>query len=188
VLETADFTRASPGEFVAGWNAGTSIVQSSRAGLGESLEYRHLLWGSNSAGLLYSRTPTDSELHVPQSALIPQRYVDSWSITRNEFDLLFTHQLKWEARGRISPYGAAGAGGIMLNGGKSESGFDKQFAYVAGGGADIKIPFRIRLRLGMTTDILKASTYGDVTYRSSWTMMAEPRIGFVIPLGMPERD
>jgi hypothetical protein len=174
----ADFTRQSPGEFVSGWNAGTKIVQSSRAGIGQSLEYRRSLWGNNSAGLSYARTPTDSKL------ILPQNSYDIWPITRNEFDLLYTRRLKPLGRGWLSPYGAAGAGAILLNG-KSESGLDRQFAYVVGGGGDIKIPYRLRLRIGMTMDILKASTYSDTTYRSSWTTIVEPRIGFVVPLGMP---
>ena len=177
----ADFTRPSPGAFVSGWNAGTNITQTSRAGVGGSLEYRYALRGNNSADLLYSRTPTNSKLVLPANS------EDIWPISRNEFDLLFTHRLRPLLHGLFSLYGAAGAGGILLNGGKTESGFDKQFAFVAGGGGDIRVAYRLRLRVGLTTDFLKASTYSDITYRSSWTSMAEPRIGFVVPLGMTER-
>jgi hypothetical protein len=180
-LTVADFTRPSPGDFVSGWNAGTKITQFSRAGVGQSLEYRYLLRGNTSAGLLYSRTPTDSKLVVPNSS------PDIWPITRNEFDVLLTQEMKPLMHGLFSPYGTAGAGAIVLNGGKSESGLDAQFAWVAGGGADIRISYRIRLRIGCTADILKASTFSDPTYRSSWTAMAEPRIGFVLPLSWRSR-
>ncbi len=177
----ADFTRPSPGQFVSGWNAGTKITQTSRAGVGQSLEYRYALLANSSVGLLYSRTPTDSKLIVPSSS------PDIWPITRNEFDLLFTHRTKPLEHGIFSPYGSAGAGAIVLDGGKSESGLDGQFAWVAGGGADFRISRRISLRIGLTADILRASTYSDPTYRSSWTVMAEPKIGFVLPITWPER-
>lgn len=179
-FETADFTRPSPGKFVSGWNAGTNIVQASRAGMGQSLEYRRSFRGNNSVGLLYTRTPTDSKL------ILPQNSYDIWPISRNEFDLLYTRRLKPFSRRWLSPYGTAGAGAILLDG-KKASGLDRQFAYVVGGGGDFRMPHRIRLRVGVTTDVLKASTYSDVTYRSSWTVMAEPRIGFVVPLGWPAR-
>jgi hypothetical protein len=182
VFTVADFTKPSPGEFVSGWNAGTHIVQTNRAGIGQSLEYRRWLWGSNGGSLVYTRTPTDSKLSLPGNAF------DIWPITRSEFDLLFTRQLTHLASRRFSPYGQAGAGAIVLNGGKTESGLDRQFAYVAGAGADFKMPWRARLRIGFTTDFLKASTYSDQTYRSSWTAMVSPRIGFVLPIGRPAGD
>jgi hypothetical protein len=182
VSTVADFTKPSPGEFVSGWNAGTHIVQTNRAGIGQSLEYQRWLWGSNSGSLVYTRTPTNSKLSLPGNSF------DIWPITRSEFDLLFTRQLTRLASRRFSPYGQAGAGAIVLNGGKTESGLNGQFAYVAGAGADIKVPWRARLRIGLTTDFLKAPTYSDRTYRSSWTAMASPRIGFVLPIGRPAGD
>lgn len=180
----ADFSRASTGEFVAGWNAGTTITQGSSARIGESFEYRFALPRNNSVGLLYTCTPTNAKLFVPRSELIPQRYVVSWPVTRNEFDLLFTRRLKPHLRGILSPYVAGGGGAILLDG-KAASGLDKQGAFVFGGGGDIRIASRLRLRIGLTTDILKASTYSDRAYRSSWTTVAEPRIGLVVPLGSP---
>lgn len=180
----ADFTRTSPGKFVAGWNAGTTITQGASARVGESFEYRLALPRSSSVGLLYSRTPTNAKLFVPQSELIPQRYVVSWPVTRNEFDLLYTYRLKPHLHGVLSPYVTGGGGAILLDG-KAASGLDKQGAFVFGGGGDIRIAYRLRLRAGLTTDILKASTYSDRAYRSSWTTVAEPRIGIVVPLGSP---
>jgi hypothetical protein len=177
----ASFTRPSPGEFVSGWNAGTRITQASRAGVGQSLEYRYFLRGNSSAGLLYSRTPTDSKLIVPGSPL------NIWPLSRNEFDLLFTRRLRPLAHGILLPYGAAGGGAIVLNGGASESGLDRQAAFVAAGGGDIRVSRQLRLRIGLTADILKASTYSDPTYRSSWTVMAQPKVGFVLPWGAAAR-
>lgn len=182
VFTVADFTKSSPGEFVSGWNAGTHIVQASRAGVGQSLEYRRLLWGNNSGSFVYTRTPTDSKLILPGNSF------DIWPITRSELDLLFTRPLKRPASHGFSPYVSAGAGAIVLNGGKSESGLDRQFAFVLGAGQDVAVASRFRLRIGFTADILKASTYSDQTYRSSWTAMAVPRIGLVMPIGRPARD
>jgi hypothetical protein len=175
---TANITRPSAGRFVAGWNAGTDIVQASRAGIGTSLEFRRWVGRGFSAGLLYSRTPTNSKLLVPGCPPL------IWAISRNEFDVLLTRQFKPVISGKIAPYATAGGGAILLDG-NAASGLDRQVAYVVGGGSDLKIPLGMRMRVGLTTDILKASTYSDVTYRSSWTTMVEPRFGFVIPLGLP---
>jgi hypothetical protein len=41
------------------------------------------------------------------------------------------------------------------------------------------------LRAGFTVDSFKASTYSDPTYRSTGTIMVEPRIGLVWGLGLP---
>jgi hypothetical protein len=133
-LAVADFTQPSAGKFVSGWNAGTHITQASRAGIGGSFEYRFWLGNGFAAGLLYTGTPTNSKLTMPDHSVV------SWPISRNEIDLLLTRELKTVARRRISPYVTAGGGAIVLNGGKTESGLDRQAAFIVGGGGDIKHP------------------------------------------------
>jgi hypothetical protein len=87
----------------------------------------------------------------------------------------------------LVPYVTAGAGAIALNGGSGPtgSGWDRQAALVGGAGSDVRLTRLITLRAGFTVDSFKALTYSDPTYRSTGTIMVEPRIGLVWGLGLP---
>jgi hypothetical protein len=172
---TAAITKPSPGQFnyylKQSW-------QSNGTGWGNSAEYRMRIRGGNYGGFLFSDTPTNGTIYVPGKAPF------SWPVRRYEFDVLWTHEFAG-VHGRAAPYVASGAGAIALNGGPSESGWDKQAALVAGAGSDVKLARFLTMRVGFTVDSLKASTYGDRDYRSSGTIMVEPRIGFVWGIGTP---
>jgi hypothetical protein len=172
---TAAITKPSPGQFSyyreQSW-------QSNGTGWGNSAEYRMRIRGGNYGGILFSDTPTNGTLYVSGKEPF------SWSIRRYEFDVLWTHEFAW-VRGRAALYVASGAGAIALNGGAAESGWDKQAAFVAGAGSDVRLARFITMRVGFTIDSLKASTYGDRDYRSNGTIMVEPRIGFVWGIGAP---
>jgi hypothetical protein len=101
---------------------------------------------------------------------------------RYEFDLLWTHEFAPVHR-RVVPYLASGVGAIALNGYSNESGWDGQAALVAGAGSDVRLSRLITLRAGFTVDGLKASTYSDRRYTSAYTVVVEPRIGFVYDFG-----
>jgi len=172
---TAAITKPSPGQFNY---LNEKVWQSSGTGWGKAAEYRMKIRGNNYGGLLFSDTPTNGTLYVPGQKPF------SWPVRRYEFDMLWTHEFEplWR---RAAPYVTSGAGAIALNGGPTESGWDKQGALVTGAGSDIRLARFVTMRVGFTLDWLKASTYSDRTYRASGTVMAEPRIGFVWGLGMP---
>lgn len=169
-------TKPSPGVF--NYPIPMKAWQANGTGWGRSAEYRRRLWGRNFAGLLYSDTPTNSTLYVPRQKPF------TWPMHRYEIDVLWTREFATIAN-RLTPYLTSGGGGIALNGYSNESGWDKQAALVAGAGSDVRISRFITLRAGFTLDTLKASTYSDRFYTSRWTVMVEPRIGFVWALGMP---
>lgn len=175
VYTTAAITKPSPGQFsyysFRAW-------QTNGTGWGRSAEYRMRIRGRNFGGMLFSDTPTNATLYLPGSKPF------TWSIRRYEFDALWTHEFA-QVRRRAVPYITSGAGAIVLDGGASESGLDRQAALVAGAGSDLMLTRRITMRLGFTVDALKASTYSDRHYRASDTVMVEPRIGFVWGFGMP---
>jgi hypothetical protein len=87
----------------------------------------------------------------------------------------------------VVPYVTSGAGAVALNGGSTgtHSGWDRQAALVGGAGSDVRLSRLITLRAGFTMDSLKASTYSDPSYRSTATIMVEPRIGLVWGFGLP---
>jgi hypothetical protein len=152
--------------------------QSNATGWGRSAEFRTKMWGRNCGGLLFSDTPTNGTLYVSGQKPF------SWPIRRYEYDVLWTHEFA-TVRKRAVPYVTGGVGAIALNGGATESGWDKQAAWVGGAGSDVRLARFVTMRVGFTLDSLKASTYSDRTYRSSNTVMVEPRIGFVWGFGMP---
>lgn len=175
VFTTAAITKPSSGKFSYYTVTGS---QTNATGWGRSAEYRRRIRGRNYGGLLFSDTPTNGTLYVP--GLKPF----SWPARRYEFDVLVTHEFA-TLRHRTTPYLTAGTGAIALNGGSSESGWDGQSAFVAGAGSDLRLSRLVTMRAGFTLDTLKASTYGDRQYRSSRTVMVEPRIGFVWGFGLP---
>lgn len=147
---------------------------------GRSAEYRTKIRGRNYGGILFSDTPTNSTLYVPGQEL------SSWPIHRYEFDVLWTHVFA-PVHHRVVPYVTSGAGAIALNGGSTgiHSGWDRQAALVGGAGSDVRLSRLITLRAGFTMDLFKASTYSDRNYRSTRTIMVEPRIGLVWGFGLP---
>lgn len=170
-------TKPSPGQ--ANGYSGT-IWQTNRTGWGKSAEYRRKIRGRNYGGILFSNTPTNSTIYVPGQ----ERY--SWPMQRYEFDVLWTHEFA-PVRHRVVPYVTSGAGAIALNGGSTgvHSGWDRQVALVGGAGSDVRLSRFITCRAGFTVDSFKASTYSDPTYRSTRTVMVEPRIGLVWGFGWP---
>ena len=165
-------TKPSPGQSIYGVKA----WQTNGTGWGTSAEYRMKIRGRNYGGILFSDTPTNSTLYLPGPF--------SWPIRRYEFDVLWTHEFA-PVRHRVVPYVTSGAGAIALNGGSTESGWDRQAALVGGAGSDVRLSRHITLRAGFTLDSFKASTYSDPTYRSTGTIMVEPRIGLVWGFGLP---
>ena len=168
-------TKPSPGQF---HYVNLDCWQTNGTGWGRSVEYRTRIAGRNYGGLLFSDTPTNSTLYLPRQPPF------TWAIRRFEFDVLWTHQFA-PLLHRVVPYITSGAGAIALNGGSSESGWDRQAALVAGAGGDVHLSRLITLRAGFTMDWLKAPTYSDTTYRSTGTVMVEPRIGLVWGFGLP---
>lgn len=173
---TGAITKPSTGRF-SYWPQKT-IWQTNGTGWGHAAEYRMRVRGENYAGVLFSDTPTNSTLYVPGQKPF------TWSIHRYECDFLWTRQFIW-LHGKALPYVSGGTGAILLNGGRSESGWDGQGAIVGGAGTDARLSRLVTLRLGFTLDSLRASTYSDRSYRSSWTVMVEPRAGIVWNFGMP---
>ena len=171
---TGSITKPSPGQSIYGVKA----WQTNGTGWGTSAEYRMKIRGRNYGGILFSDTPTNSTLYLPGPF--------SWPIRRYEFDVLWTHEFA-PVRHRVVPYVTAGAGAIALNGGSTgiHSGWDRQAALVGGAGSDVRLSRLITLRAGFTMDSFKASTYSDRTYRSTGTIMVEPRIGLVWGFGLP---
>ena len=170
-------TKPSPGQSIYG----VKLWQTNGTGWGKSAEYRRKIRGRNYGGILFSDTPTNSTLYVPGQ----DRY--SWPIHRYEFDVLWTHEFA-PVRHRVVPYVMSGAGAIALNGGHggpNDSGWDRQAALVGGAGSDMRLSRHITLRAGFTMDSFKASTYSDRHYRSTGTVMVEPRIGLVWGFGVP---
>ena len=167
-------TKPSPGQSIYG----VKSWQTNGTAWGRSAEYRMKIRGRNYGGILLSDTPTNSTLYLPGPF--------SWPIRRYEFDVLWTHEFA-PVRHRVVPYVTAGAGAIALNDGSTgiHSGWDRQAALVGGAGTDVRLSRLITLRAGFTMDSLKASTYSDPTYRSTGTIMVEPRIGLVWGFGLP---
>jgi hypothetical protein len=170
-------TKPSPGQSIYG----VKSWQTNGTGWGRSAEYRMKIRGRNYGGILFSDTPTNSTLYLPR-----QEPFISWPIRRYEFDVLWTHEFA-PVRHRLVPYVTSGAGAIALNGGSTgiHSGWDRQAALVGGAGSDVRLSRRITLRAGFTMDSFKASTYSDPTYRSTGTVMVEPRAGLVWGFGLP---
>ena len=173
---TSSITKPSPGLF--NYPIPMKAWQTNGTGWGRSVEYRKKIWGRNFGGLLYSDTPSNGTLYVPRKMPF------TWPVRRYEFDILWTHEFA-QARHRVVPYLASGVGAIALNGHANQSGWDGQAALVAGAGSDIQLTRLITLRAGFTLDGLKASTYSDQRYRSDYTVVVEPRIGFVWDFGFP---
>jgi hypothetical protein len=169
-------TKPSPGA-----SPTTTEWQTNGTGWRISAEYRRKIRGRNYGGILFSDTPTNSTLYLPRQAPFI-----SWPIRRYEFDVLWTHEFA-PVRHRLVPYVTSGAGAIALNGGSTgiHSGWDRQAALVGGAGSDVRLSRRITLRAGFTMDSFKASTYSDPTYRSTGTVMVEPRAGLVWGFGLP---
>jgi hypothetical protein len=173
---TASITKPSPGQFE--YAIREKAWQTNGTGWGHSAEYRMKIRGGNYGGILFSDTPTNATLYVPGQ----KPY--TWPMRRYEFDVLWTYQFT-PVHHRVVPYVTSGAGAIALNGGSTESGWDAQAALVAGAGSDVRLWRLVTMRVGFTVDSLKASTYSDQRYRSTGTVMVEPRIGFVWGLGVP---
>ena len=173
---TGSITKPSPGQTIYG----LKLWQTNGTGWGKSAEYRRKIRGRNYGGILFSDTPTNSTLYFPRQQSL------TWLMRRYEFDVLWTHEFA-PVRHRVVPYVTSGAGAIVLNGGSTgtHSGWDRQAAFVGGAGGDVHLSRLITLRAGFTMDSLKASTYSDRTYRSTRTVMVEPRIGLVWGFGLP---
>ena len=171
---TGSITKPSPGQTIYG----LKLWQTNGTGWGKSAEYRRKIRGRNYGGILFSDTPTNSTLYVSGQEL------SFWPIHRYEFDVLWTHEFA-PVRHRVVPYVTSGAGAIALDGGSTESGWDRQAALVGGAGSDVRLSRLITLRAGFTMDSFKASTYSDRHYRSTDTVMVEPRIGLVWDFGLP---
>ena len=169
-------TKPSPGQSISG----VKSWQTNDTGWGTSAEYRMKIRGRNYGGILFSDTPTNATFHLP----IGEGF--SWPICRYEFDVLWTHEFA-PVRHRVVPYVTSGAGAIALDGGSAgiHSGWDRQAALVGGAGSDVRLSRRTTLRAGFTMDSFKASTYSDRNYRSTSTIMVEPRIGLVWGFGLP---
>jgi hypothetical protein len=171
---TGSITKPSAGQSIYG----VKSTQTNGTGWGTSAEYRRKIRGRNYGGILFSDTPTNGTLYVQNQGQF------SWPIRRYEFDVLWTHEFA-PVRHRVFPYVTSGAGAIALNGGRTASGWDRQAALVGGAGGDVHLTRLITLRVGFTMDSFKASTYSDPTYRSTGTIMVEPRIGLVWGFGSP---
>jgi len=175
---TVAITKPSPGQF--NYDSIVKAWQTNGTGWGKSAEYRRKIWRKNYGGILYSDTPTNATLYMPGQKPF------SWPLHRYEFDVLWTHEFA-PVRHRAVPYVTSGAGAIALDGtgGLVKSGWDRQAAFVAGAGGDVRLSRVITMRAGFTVDLFKASTYSDGFYHGSATVMVEPRIGFVWALGLP---
>lgn len=174
---TSAITKPSPGVFE--YRIPVRAWQTNGTGLGRSVEYRRRIWGRNFAGLLFSDTSTNATLYVPH------QWPYTWPMRRYEFDVLWTREFAPVVHHRVVPYISSGGGAIALNGHSNESGWDAQSALVGGAGSDLRLWHLITLRAGFTVDGLKASTYSDRRYSSRYTVMVEPRIGFVWAFGFP---
>jgi hypothetical protein len=175
---TVSITKPSPGQY--DYASVLKDWQTNGTGWGTSAEYRRKIRRKNYGGILYSDTPTNSTLY--ESGQKPF----SWPIHRSEFDLLLTHEFA-PVHHRIIPYVTSGAGVMVFDGnlGSITSGWNAQAAFVAGAGSDVRLSRLIVMRAGFTVDMFKASTYSDVFYHSTATVMVEPRIGFVWAFGLP---
>jgi len=173
---TTSITKPSPGQF--NYEIPLKAWQTNGTGWGSSVEYRKKIRGRNFGGLLFSDTPTNCTLYVPRQKPF------TWPLRRYEFDILWTHEFA-PVRHRVVPYLASGVGAIALNGHSNESGWDGQAALVVGAGSDVRLTRLITLRAGFTLDGLKASTYSDRSFRSEYTLVVVPRIGFVWDFGFP---
>ena len=179
------FTLPSPGQWITGGQVTDRIMQSNRDGPGASLEYRRW-WGNNAAGLLYSKSATNSKLTNvdglylnADGQFIPWSVI-AWRIRRDEVNVLYTRRFRGRA---LLPYLTGGLGAEVLNGGRGESGLDAQFAYVMGAGEDLPLWRGFGLRTGFIADSIHAPTYMDPTYRSVRTWIFEPRFGIEYRIG-----
>lgn len=179
VLGVANFTQTSVGANIS--PTGGQGNQSSRAAAGLSVEYSQW-WGNNAMSIGYTISPTDSKI-IYNYAFNDQRghygFKDQWAITRNELDLLWIRRLR---SGRVEPFIQAGFGAIVLNGGIA-SGLDRQFALVAGVGADLRISSHLAFRYGVNLDFLRASNFSDTNYKGGRTFIVEPKFGLVWGFG-----
>jgi hypothetical protein len=168
VLGVANFTQKSVGETISGFRG----EQSSRAAAGLSVEYSQW-WRNNALSIAYTISPTDSKI------IYSYGFRDQWAITRNELDLSWIRRLR---RGKVEPFIQAGLGAIVLNGGRA-SGLDRQFALVAGVGADLRVSSHVAFRYGLKLDFLRASNFSDTNYKGGRTFIVEPKFGLVWRFG-----
>lgn len=193
LLGAFNMTRPSTGEFVSGPSEGDVYNQTSRSSFGVSAEYQHW-WSKNGFVFAYSRTPTDSTLVAAgsppvkwqvaspmQSLLIsPDGQDAKWKLSRHEFNILYARRFRTSWKN--SPRLMAGITPILLDGGKA-SGFDHQFALVAGAANDFRISSRLSLRCEFLANFLRASNFSDNTYVGGHTVMFESRLGPVFHFG-----
>ncbi|MFZ0746300.1 MAG: hypothetical protein WAM85_17965 [Terracidiphilus sp.] len=170
LIGTGNLTKPSTGVF----NSGTTIRQSSRGAAGIGVGYERW-WGNFGAGVQYTQTPTDSKLST-----LTGRVLTAWPIERYEFAVLA--EKKFLAARRVSPYVGAGPMGTALWGGSASdkqpggcSGGDEQIGLAFASGIKLDVSPRLSIRSGVVLDFIKASTFGDQTYRASHTLMVEPQ-------------
>lgn len=170
LMGTGNLTKPSIGVF----NSGNTIRQSSRGAAGFGVGYERW-WGNFGAVVLYTQTPTNSKLSSLNGTVL-----DIWPIKRYEFAVLA--ERKFRATRRVSPYIGAGPMSTALWGGSASdkqpggcSGGDEQIGVALASGINLAVRPRLSIRSGVVVDFLKASTFGDRTYRASNTLMVEPQ-------------
>ena len=157
---------------------GTTIRQWNEGSAGPAVGVD--LWKRNNGlSITSSYSKTNSELLSTSGKLL-----DTWPLDRYEESVILQH--RYFPSRRISPYMGMGAFGIILWGGPAPAhsnvnatGFDGWVGFQATGGMNIKLAGPIFLRTALRADFGNASTYGDVTYRSSQNLMLEPQAGLV---------
>lgn len=166
------FTQRSSGHFVSGY----SISQTMLPGYGGAVEFRRWIGKNDAGSLLFSGTPSASRLYLPNKTS------SAWPVKRYEFDLLWSHSLKSNG-GMPWSFIEAGAGAIALDGGNDASGgsgWDRQWPIVVGIGMQCRASRNLSFRFEALIDIMKASTFSDQTYQSSWTFATRPIAGIVL--------
>jgi len=182
LFTAGQYTKQSPGVFV---DQNLHIGQKmSPVGPSRAIEYCREI-GSGAGCLMYIRTPVRSEL------LYPDGTDCYWPVTDTGFNVKFKFPLPRIPRLSLLPYVSAGAGAIMLNGGRTAkqdaglrgSGLNGQGDILVGGGFDRKLSRSFGIRLDVTVVGLKQTGFSDATYRSHYTDKVQIAFGSVYSWG-----
>jgi len=181
LLGTGNLIHSSVGAF----NNDYGIQQTMRKSAGPAAGYEYW-WGTNGITTLFTWTPTNSKLSAlkgnpwPHGTNVVGQTLTIWPITRYEINLGYQH--RFYPQRRLSPYTSVGGLGTILWGGgcaNNCSGLDGQYGIFWGGGLYYKLPSNFSLKAGLQEELLKASNYGDGTFRSSLTTDFVPQLGVV---------
>jgi opacity protein-like surface antigen len=184
VMGIGNLTKSSVGVF----ENQNGIQQTMKGSAGIGLGYEQW-WNNNGVSIVGAWTPTNSKLSAITGT--PGRNGTNtvgatlviWPITRYEIGVVYQH--KFLSDQKLSPYAGIGGVGKILWGGKcsatvtSCSGLDGQYGATIGGGISYQLTKKVDAKIGSRIDLVKASTFGDGTYRSSLTIEFEPQIGIV---------